>query len=104
MTDRGDGGARVPLAFGWGGAVSVAGYALLRGFQYLVYPEPNPARMAWTPHAGYVWRMWTVGYAGGIAAFLAYVLTRSTERSARALAVVLPATALLLVAQATFLP
>jgi hypothetical protein len=93
------------VSLAWGIVVSVLGYAVVRTIQFFVYPEPNPATLVWSAHAGYFWRAWTVGYAGGIASFVAFVIVRrSTAPAARALAVAVAAAATALALQSAFLP
>jgi hypothetical protein len=78
--------AAVSLA--WGMVVSIAAYAVVRAIQFFVYPDPNPATLVWSAHAGYFWRAWTVAYAGGIGAFIAFPVVRARiEPATRALAV-----------------
>ncbi len=89
----------------WGLVVAVAAYAGIRAIQYFVYPDPNPATLVWSAHAGYFWRAWIVAYAGGIAAFVAFPLVRAHfEPAVRALAPAVAAAAALLALQAALLP
>jgi hypothetical protein len=93
------------LALAWGAVVSVAMYAVVRAIQFFLYPDPNPATVVWSAHAGYFWRAWTVAYAGGIAAFAAFVFARrAPERIARALVPALTVAAALLAVQTALLP
>jgi hypothetical protein len=40
----------------------------------------------WSAHAGFFWRCWTCAYAGGLAAFVAFVVAqRDPDRAARTL-------------------
>jgi hypothetical protein len=95
----------VALALAWGAVVAVAMYAIVRAIQFFVYPDPNPATVVWSAHAGYFWRAWTVAYAGGIGAFAVYVFARRTpERVARALVPALTVAAILLALQTALLP
>jgi hypothetical protein len=64
------------VALAWGMAAAVGAYALVRTVQFFIYPDPNPATLVWSAHAGFFWRSWTCAYAGAIAAFIAYVPTR----------------------------
>lgn len=74
------------VALSWGMAAAVAAYALVRSVQFFVYPDPNPATLVWSAHAGFFWRSWTCAYAGAIAGFVAYVPTRrNLAASVRAL-------------------
>jgi len=81
----------LPVSFGiaaaWGACVAVAAYGIVRGIQFFLYPDPNPATLVWSAHAGFFWRCWTCAYAGGIAAFVAFVgARRDPARAARFLA------------------
>jgi hypothetical protein len=93
------------VATAWGLIVAVGAYAVVRAIQAFIYPEPNPASVVWSAHSGYFWRMLTVSYAGGIAAFVAFVLARENlERPVRALAPSAVVVAALLAAQTVLLP
>jgi hypothetical protein len=72
------------IALAWGACVSVAAYGIVRGIQFFLYPDPNPATLVWSAHAGFFWRCWTCGYAGALAAFIAFVVAqRDPDRAAR---------------------
>jgi hypothetical protein len=74
------------LALAWGACVSVAAYGIVRGIQFFLYPDPNPATLVWSAHAGFFWRCWTCAYAGALAAFIALVgAQQSPARTARSL-------------------
>lgn len=93
------------VSLAWGLVVAVAAYAVVRAVQFVLYPDPNPATLVWSAHAGFFWRVWTVSYAGGMAAFVAFLATRGHLRpSARALAPGLAVAALLLALQAAVFP
>ena len=97
----------VPFAvsIAWGLAVAVGAYAVVRSLQFVLYAEPNPASVVWSAHAGYFWRVWTVCYAGGIAAFVALLVARQhVERCARALGPAVAVVAALLALQAALVP
>jgi hypothetical protein len=95
--------AAVSLA--WGLVVAVDCYAVVRTIQFFVYPDPNPRAVVWSAHAGYFWRAWTVSYAGGIAAFVALLLTRRRlDTLARALVPAVGIAAALLALQAGLFP
>ena len=64
------------VALGWGLVVAVASYAIVRAVQCIVAPDPNPIAIVWSAHAGYFWRVATVCYAGGNAAFIMFLLAR----------------------------
>ena len=84
---------------------SAALYALLRVAQSLIFPEPDPALVIWSEHAGFFWRTWIVLYLGGMAAWLTWLASaRHGERVASVLARALPASAALLAAQALLVP
>jgi choline-glycine betaine transporter len=96
---------RGTVAVAWGLVVSVGAYAITRGVQKLVFPEPDPATVAWSAHAGFFWRMWTVAYAGGVAAFVAWIASRGrVAAAAHALAPAIVIAAALLVLQSAFMP
>jgi hypothetical protein len=98
---------RAGLAIAWGLVAATALYAIVRGVQYVAFPEPNPALVVWSAHSGYFWRLWIVAYAGGAAAFVAWLVARderAEERAARALAAAAPVAGALVAAQAVFLP
>jgi hypothetical protein len=89
----------------WGQIVAVGAYALVRALQFFVYPDPNPATLVWSAHAGYFWRAWTVVYAGGMAAFVAFPIVRARpEPGVRALAPAIAAAGGLLLLQVLFFP
>ena len=95
----------VMIAFAWGLVVMVGLYGAVRAIQYLLFPEPNPALIVWSAHAGYFWRIWIVAYAGGMAAFVAYVLGRGRERAtARALVPALTIATAVVTLQGVLLP
>jgi signal transduction histidine kinase len=98
-------GLTAGVAASWGCVVAVGAYAVVRGIQFFVYPDPDPATLVWSAHAGFFWRCWTCAYAGGIASFVAYLGTRARfDLSVRALAPAIAVVALLLAVQVTFLP
>ncbi len=89
----------------WGCIVAVGAYAVVRFIQFFVYPDPNPATLVWSAHAGFFWRCWTCAYAGGLAAFIAFLVTRPhIERSAAALGPAIAIVAALLALQVAFFP
>jgi hypothetical protein len=95
----------VAASVAWGVVVAVSGYAVLRGIQFFVYPDPNPATLVWSAHSGFFWRCWTVGYAGCLASFIAFLALRNhPDRAARGLAPALAASAILLGLQSLVLP
>ncbi len=80
-------------------------YALVRIAQALLFAEPDPALVIWSEHAGFFWRALTVGYVGGMAAFLAWMASaRRADRVAEVLSRAVPACASLLAAQAILVP
>lgn len=80
-------------------------YALVRIAQSLLFAEPDPALVIWSEHAGFFWRALTVGYVGGMAAFLTWMASaRSAPRVAEILARAVPVAAALLAAQALLVP
>jgi hypothetical protein len=99
--------SRLPalLAFVWASVVATFLYALLRGVQFVLYPEANPATVVWSAHSGYFWRMLIVGYAAGMTLFVAFALARrAPERAARWLLPALTVAAAAIALQAAFLP
>ena len=61
-------------------------YPVLRTYAYFMHPEPNPALVLWSEHAGFFWRAWTSAYLGGMAAIVAgWLAARDPERLVRGL-------------------
>ncbi len=105
--NRVNGGSLVSgaIALAWGACVSVAAYGIIRGIQFFLYPDPNPATLVWSAHAGFFWRCWTCAYAGGIAAFVAFVGARANpERAGRTLVGAVAAAGTVLALQTAFFP
>jgi hypothetical protein len=97
--------ATCAIALAWGLVVTVGAYAVVRAIQSVVSPDPQPVALAWSAHAGFFWRIWTVAYLGGIAAFVAFVVARGRPgAAARALAPAIAVAAALLVLQSALLP
>lgn len=97
--------ARAGASIAWGIVVAVAGYAVARAIQSIASPDPNPAAIVWSAHSGYLWRVSTVVYAGGMAAFLMFfVAGRRLDVASRGLVPAIAAAVLLLALQAAFLP
>jgi hypothetical protein len=93
------------VSLAWALVVSVAAYAIMRATQFLLHPDPNRGAVIWSAHAGYYWRMSTVSYAGGIAAFAILLVARQhVESLARALVPAIGIAALLLALQAALFP
>ncbi len=93
------------VALAWGMAAAVAAYALVRTVQFFLYPDPNPATLVWSAHAGFFWRCWTCAYAGGIAAFVAFLLVRAhPARALRTLPAAIAVAAAMLAVQTAVLP
>jgi hypothetical protein len=89
----------------WGCVVATGAYAIVRAIQFFVYPDPNPATLVWSAHAGFFWRCWTCAYAGGIASFVAYLATRARfDVSVRFLGPAIVIAAALLAIQVTAWP
>jgi hypothetical protein len=100
-----DGVALAAVSFAWGLVIAVGAYAVMRALQFAFAPEPNPKQLLWSVHAGYFWRVLTVGYAGGIAAFVVLLVGRErVETLARALAPAIGIAAALLALQAALFP
>jgi hypothetical protein len=72
---------RLALSFIAACTSAVALYAILRAFQALLKPDPDPALIIWSEHAGYFWRSWTVVYAGGMIGFAVWLITGSKKTS-----------------------
>jgi hypothetical protein len=84
---------------------AVALYALLRGVQFVMFREPNPATVIWSAHAGYFWRALIVSYAGGMGGMLAWMVAgRAPERVARVLGSGVIVAAALILVQGLLLP
>ena len=93
------------IALAWGLVVAVGAYAVVRAIQRGLGTAPDPAAIAWSIHAGFFWRVWTVAYLGGFAAFVAFLVgQRRPLATARALAPAIAVAATLLALQAAFLP
>jgi hypothetical protein len=98
-------GVRLGLSVVAGCTTATTLYALLRITQAILFPEPNPALVIWSEHAGYFWRSLTVVWLGGMAALLVWMATaRDAERIASLLARALPAAAALLALQGLLVP
>ncbi len=96
---------RVATSLGWGLVLAVAGYAVMRSWQVMLGHEPDPAKMAWSPHSAFFWRCLIMLYAGGIGSFVAWVASRGRlPLAARGLAKAIPIAALLVALQAVFFP
>jgi hypothetical protein len=80
-------------------------YAVLRVIQSRLFPDADPATVIFSPHAGFYWRCWTVGYAGLMAGFLAYGGAKANlGATLRALNVGVVTSAALLAFQGIFVP
>ncbi len=96
---------RVALGIMGASVVAVGLYAVLRIVQYYLFPDPNPALVIWSAHAGFFWRAWTVVYAGGMAGLAAFAAAgRDPARVARALLPALTLASLLIAFQGLFVP
>ena len=104
---------RLAVAVAWGLVFATGAYAIVRAAQSLASPPSAAthdgaapgALVNWGVHAGFFWRSWTVGYAGGLAAFVVFLAARDrTEMAGRALAPAIAIAAALLVIQSVFLP
>jgi hypothetical protein len=102
---RSDTAVTCAIALAWGLVVAVGAYAVVRAIQRVIGTAPDPAAIAWSVHAGFFWRVWTVAYLGGFAAFVAFLVARGRPlAAARALAPAIAVAATLLALQAAFLP
>jgi hypothetical protein len=98
---------RVRLTLGFEAAclTAVALYGVLRCVQSVLFNEPNPATVIWSAHAGYLWRSWTVSYAGVMAGFLAFAAAKKHDlQVARALLWGLYVAGALILLQGLFVP
>ena len=96
---------RVGLAIVAACTTALVVYAALRVGQTLLVPEPDPALVLWSEHAGYFWRAWTAAYVGGMGGFVTYVAAaRHAARTARVLATAIVAGGLLIAAQGVLVP
>lgn len=96
---------RVALAIVAACSMAAAVYAGLRLVQKLLFPDPDPALVIWSEHAGYFWRAWTAVYVGGMLGFVAYVAARRDPvRTARVLATSVVLSAVLITAQGLLVP
>jgi hypothetical protein len=86
------------------GVSSTALYAALRVGQNF-FPEPDPALVIWSEHAGYFWRAWIAAYVSGTAGFVTYgISARHATQVAHVLATGVLIATVLLVTQAMFVP
>jgi hypothetical protein len=89
----------------WACVVGAILYPALRAIQYVLFPEANPATVVWSAHAGYLWRMIIVGFAGGMTAFVAFMIARrDPDRATRGLLPALTVAGAAIAAQAALLP
>ena len=96
---------RAALAVVAGCTTAIALYALLRIAQKLLFPEPDPALVLWSEHAGFFWRAWTAAYVGGTGGFVAWIASgRDAAKTARVLASSIVVSALLVAAQGVLVP
>ena len=98
---------RLTLSFIAGCTAAIALYAILRFIQTLLLKEPDPALVIWSEHAGYFWRSWTVAYAGGMVAFVVWLVSRkegAIDRIANVLVKLVTASFVLIALQGLLLP
>ncbi|MDB5214990.1 MAG: hypothetical protein JWO86_2917 [Myxococcaceae bacterium] len=96
---------RGALAIVAGSTAAMGLYAIVRVAQALIFTEPDPALVIWSEHAGFFWRTWTVGYVGGMAAIVTWMLAaRDAPRVAAFLVRALPIATAVLAAQAVLIP
>ena len=102
MTDR---AVRLGLGFTAACTSAVLFYGVLRIIQWRLFPDPNPAHVIWSAHAGYFWRCWTVSYAGLLVGFLGYGASKERPAEvARALLTALTVATVVIVAQGLLVP
>jgi hypothetical protein len=93
------------LSLAWGLVIEVAAYAVMRIRQGLTGPQGDPAAISWSVHSGFFWRVLTVAYGGGIAAFIAFLqVYRRVDSTTRALPPAVAIAGGLLALQSTFFP
>jgi hypothetical protein len=93
------------VALALAASTSVLVYALVRAFERLALPEPNPVALVWSERSAIFWRMVIALYAGGAAAFGGVALTRSAPEKATRLVLATLVVALILAAiQGTLWP
>lgn len=86
-------------------ASATALYAVMRVAQKLLFPEPDPALVIWSEHAGYFWRAWTVSYVAGMLGLVTWLLSdRHAPRISAILTRALPVAAALLLLQGLLVP
>jgi hypothetical protein len=96
---------RAGLAVVAGCLAAVVVYAMLRVVQAVFLPEPDPALVLWSAHAGFFWRSWTAAYVGGTAAFVAWIAAgRDAARVTTFLARALPLAAAAIALQGLLVP
>jgi hypothetical protein len=96
---------RLSLALQGACVTAVGLYAVLRFVQSILFNEPNPATVIWSAHAGYLWRSWTVAYAGIMAGFLVFAASgRDEVRVSESLRIALYVAGGLIFAQGLFVP
>lgn len=85
--------------------VAALAYALLRTYQFFMHPDPNPALVLWSEHAGFFWRAWTSVYLGGMAGIgVGWIAGRDVGRVARVVEWVFPAVAVVVMVQGVLVP
>lgn len=96
---------RLGLAFVAACTTAAALYAVVRVAQALIFREPDQAQVIWSEHAGFFWRVLTVGYVGGMVGFVTWLASsRHAARIARLLSRALPIAAAMITAQALLVP
>lgn len=97
--------ARIGLSLIATCTAALALYGLMRVVQKIVFPEPDPALVIWSEHAGFFWRAWTVTYLGGMVGLATWMVSEhDPARVARVLARALPIATAILVAQGLLVP
>jgi hypothetical protein len=93
---------KLALAVATGCTAAALLYSILRVAQAVLLTEPDPTTVAWSEHSGFFWRAWTCAYVGGALAILAHRI--ASKSLARWLAGAIVPVALIVVAQALFVP
>jgi hypothetical protein len=96
--------ARVLASIACGFEAAVVVYAVTRVIEVLLLPQPNPALIIHSLHAGYFWRAWTSAYLGAFLALAIVLLARDPKPIARAALRALPWAAAIGVLQGLFVP
>jgi hypothetical protein len=96
---------RFALAIVASATTATALYALIRVAQALLFSEPDPALIIWSPHAGFFWRSWTAAYIGTMIGAVVWVTSAASPAlTLRAVGVALVVATGLIAAQGILVP